>query len=178
MFVRKLVLPLLAFFSGLAGAQQLWSVPQPVAAAYTTTHFGLMPAGRIKHPGHLYVIRISGLLAQPIAYGIVPTQTIVAGALMPSSGFRAAFGKIEARHVRVGDRYYIEDIAIEKQGLLFTLRSQNTVIDVADNDGDYGPTRISLRLLFPLTPQQMASLTSVSVHQLTDRIFAPVPPPI
>lgn len=174
MHCRKVVLlaTALAFVSITAGAQQ--SLPAPVLASYSLTGTGFGSANRITHPGKIYTIRIDGMLARATANHVTPTNTIQDGALIPpAKGFKGAFGAGgDSKQIQPGARFYLHQITLKDDAVVFTLLSLDRVVVVT---GDNGSTRSRVRMYirFPMNAAQLESLTPEALHELTDPIFAP-----
>jgi hypothetical protein len=152
-------------------AQQ--SLPAPILTSYSLTGTGFGSADRITHPGKIYTTRIDGMLARAIADHVTPTNTIQDGALIPpAKGFRGAFGASgDSKQVQPGDRFYLHDVNIKDNAVVFTLLSLDKVVVVGQNGSTRSRVRMYVR--FPMTAAQLESLTPDALHKLTDPIFAP-----
>jgi hypothetical protein len=167
-----LLATILAFVSISVAAQQ--SLPAPVFASYSLTSTGFGSANRVTNPGKIYTIRIDGMLARAIANHVTPTNIIQNGSLIPPArGFKGAFGASgDSKQIQPGDRFYLHEIAVKNDAVVFTLLSLDKVVVVS---GDNGSTRSRVRMYvrFPINGGQLTSLTPDALHKLTDPIFAP-----
>ena len=144
-----------------------------IASSYSLTKTGWGSANRITGPGTIYTIREEGLLARAIANHITPTNTFVDGKLEPpAKGFRAAFGASgDVSQVIPGQRFYLHDVELKEDTVVFTLLSLDS-LNVVDQ-GNSAHSRVRMYLKFVLTKEQQAQLTPETVHHLTDPVFAP-----
>ena len=157
-----------------ATAQNAPKLPSPAALSYVPTLFRFSPDGKIKRLGTVYIVRTTGLIGQPATYGVVPTNTVLAGQVQPLTGFAARFGAIQANKLTPGDHLYLHDVAAAKGAVLFTFVAERKVPARAF---DYITTsRIVFQVRFPMSPDQIAALSPESLHRITDGVFAPEPP--
>jgi len=170
---RVLLLATVLSFLGVAAAAQQ-PLPAPVLASYSLTGTGFGSANRVTKAGTVYTARIDGMIARAIANHVTPTNTIQDGALIPpAKGFKGAFGASgDSKQIQPGSRFYLHEVAIKDNAVVFTLLSLDEVVVVS---GDNGSTRSRVRMYvrFPMPAAQLESLTPEALHKLTDPIFAP-----
>jgi hypothetical protein len=146
---------------------------QQIDASYSLTQTGWGSADRITKPGTVYVVRIDGLVARPIANHVTPTNTVIDGKLLPpAKGFLGAFGTSgDAEQVKPGQRFYLHEIKLDDNSIVFTMISLDTVATVVH--GQSAQSRLRLYLKFSMPKQDAAPLTTAVVHKMSDAIFLP-----
>jgi hypothetical protein len=105
---------------------------------------------------------------------VTPTNTIQNGALIPpAKGFKGAFGAAgDAKQVQPRDRFYLHEIALKDDAVVFTLLSLDRVVVVSGDSGSQR-SRVRMYVRFPMNKEQLAALTPDMLHKVTDPIFAP-----
>jgi hypothetical protein len=182
-FMRRVItiLVLILVVGSLSAASVPLPVPQAVQGAYAVSdmkqrHYD--DAGKqhiVIDSGTLYAMNNTDLRAD--LYVKVIENVVDNGVVIPRHV--SFFSGYKGSEVMLGSLYYLNEITVEKNGLVFNFHSFNLYrfrnYNAFTNTNDTGILSRALKIRFAMTPAQIDALTPEAVHKMTEPFFTVSP---